>query len=291
MVKKIVKAVGIGIGILLLLAAGFYGKVYLSTEEIFNRKHEITLQPLAIPHDTALLAEGRRLIFAKGCNDCHGADLGGKVFIEDPALGFIVGPNLTRGKGGLPASFTTQQWLMALQHGLRPDSTTLLIMPSYEYTLLSEHDMRAIIAYGQQLPPVDRTMPDSKIGPLGRILTDLDKLPIAVADKIDHTRTLNTTITPAVNAEYGKYIAVGCTGCHKQNLKGGDPVIPGSPQVADITSAGHVGKWSEEQFITTLHTGVTPEGKKLDEKFMPWTMTKSYTATEIKALYTYLRSI
>jgi len=291
MLKKIAKGIGISIGILLAIAAGFYTKVYFSTEKIYHKKHDIVLQDLDLAPDSALLAEGKRLMFAKGCTDCHSTDFGGKVFIDDPALGFMAGPNITRGKGGLPASFTEREWLMALQHGLHPDGTTLFIMPSYEYTHLSEHDMRAIIAYGMQLPAIDRTMPKSHVRPLGRILTDLDKLPIAVAEKIDHTRTLNKTVTPGITPTFGKYIAVSCTGCHKADMKGGDPVIPGSPQVANITSSGSIGRWTEEQFINTLHTGITPEGKKLDEKFMPWPMTKAYTAIELKALYTYLRSI
>jgi len=291
MLKKIAKILGAGVGILLLLATLFYIKVYFSTEKIYNRKHAIVLQDLDLNPDSALLADGQRLIQAKGCNDCHGSDLGGKVFIDDPAMGFITGPNLTRGKGGLPASFTARQWLMALQHGVHPDSTTLFIMPSYEYTQLSEHDMRAIIAYGLQLPPVDRVVPPSAMRPLGRILTDLDKLPIAVAEKIDHSKTLSKTVTPEISASFGAYVAVSCTGCHKTNLKGGDAVIPGSPPVADITSSGNVGKWSEEQFIKTLHSGITPEGKTLDSKFMPWPATQAYTTVELKALYTYLRSL
>jgi hypothetical protein len=40
-----------------------------------------------------------------------------------------------------------------------------------------------------------------------------------------------------------------------------------------------------------LRTGVTPEGKKLNPKFMPWTMTKDMTDDELKAIYLYLKSL
>jgi len=36
-----------------------------------------------------------------------------------------------------------------------------------------------------------------------------------------------------------------------------------------------MGKWSEAQFIQTLKTGVTPEGKKINPQYMPCKMTKN----------------
>jgi len=74
-------------------------------------------------------------------------------------------------------------------------------------------------------------------------------------------------------------------------MKGGEPVAPGYPMVADITSTGHPGKWTDEQFIKTLRTGVTPEGKVLKPEEMPWRMTKELTDLELKALHLYLNSL
>jgi hypothetical protein len=74
-------------------------------------------------------------------------------------------------------------------------------------------------------------------------------------------------------------------------MKGGDPIAPGFPVVPDVTTSGNVGKWTEDQFITVLRTGKTPEGKEIDPKNMPWPMTAAYTDTELKALYAYLKSI
>lgn len=85
-------------------------------------------------------------------------------------------------------------------------------------------------------------------------------------------------------------MAVGCTGCHRENYQGGEPLIPGSPLVPNISGTGSLAKWSEAQFTQTLRTGITPEGKKMDQKFTPWTMTKEYSDTEIKSLYLFLKS-
>jgi hypothetical protein len=111
------------------------------------------------------------------------------------------------------------------------------------------------------------------------------------AEKIDHARSLVVFMEPEVSVEYGKYLTNACQGCHRSDMKGGDPIAPGFPPVANISSSGNIGKWSEEQFINTLRTGLTPEGKSLDPKNMPWTMTKAYTDIELKALYKFLNTI
>lgn len=292
MLKKILKVVGIILGVLVLLVAGFYTKVYFSVKERMNKVYSVTPQEITIdPTDTALVATGQRYVSAKGCKDCHGEDLGGKVFIDDPALGLLIATNLTRGKGGLPEDYDTRDWVLALKHGIRRDGKPLLFMPSHEYAQLTERDMTALIAYCSQLPEVDRELPQSDVGPLGKILTDLGKLPLLPAEMIDHNKTLEKDIKAEVSAAYGKYLSTACQGCHRENMKGGDPVAPGFPPVADISSTGNPGKWTDEQFMETLRTGKTPEGKILKQEQMPWSMTKAFTDVELKALHLYLKTL
>ena len=157
--------------------------------------------------------------------------------------------------------------------------------------MLSKGDMKAIIAYCMQVPPVDNTLPESSVGPLARVLTDFGKLPLLPAEMIDHSRTLVADVKAEVSLEYGKYLSTACQGCHRENMKGGDPIAPGFPFVADISSTGNPAKWTDEQFIETLRTGHTPEGKQLNPSEMPWTMTKAYSDVELKALHLYLKSI
>jgi mono/diheme cytochrome c family protein len=291
MLKKFLKITGIILAVIVALVAGFYAKAYFSTEGRLNKIYTISPQPLTITADSSVLAYGERLITTKGCNDCHSTDLGGKIFINDPALGLVVATNLTKGTGGLPAEYTIEDWTRALKHGIGRDGKPLLIMPSHEYTLLSEGDMKAIIAYCMQIKSVDRELPESKVGPLARVLTDLGKLPLIPAEMIDHDRPLTQDLTAEVSVAYGKYLSNACQGCHRENMKGGEPIAPGFPVVADISSSGNPAKWTDEQFIETLRTGKTPEGRILKPEEMPWTMTKAYTEVELKALHLYLKSI
>lgn len=291
MLKKILKGAGIVLGILVTLIAGYYTKVYISTENRLNKKYAVDVQPIKLNTDSAALALGARLINAKGCTECHGADLGGKVFIDDPALGLLIAANLTKGKGGRPADYDTEDWVRALKHGLRRDHTPLLFMPSHEFTLLSEQDMGAIISYCSTLPNVDRDLPKNDLGPLAKILSDLGKLPLFPAEMIDHNRKLVKEVKAEISVTYGKYLSTSCLGCHRETMKGGEPVAPGFPMVADISSSGNPGKWTDEQFIQTLRTGVTPEGKVLNPKDMPWPMAKEFNDLELKALHLYLNSL
>jgi mono/diheme cytochrome c family protein len=291
MVRKIAKGTGILVVSLLVLVLGLYGILYFQTKSRMSKHYVVNPQSITLPTDSAQLAYGARLTVTKACQECHGADLGGRIFVDDPALGRVIAKNLTKGKGGLAEDYSTEDWVRTLKHGVGRNGKPLLIMPSHEFTLLTERDMAAIIAYAQQVPPVDNELPENQLKPLTYVLTALDKIPLLPAEMIDHSRDLEKEIVAEVSAEFGKYLSTACQGCHRPNLKGGEPIAPGYPVVADITRSGNIGRWSEEQFVTALRTGKTPEGKELDPKDMPWPMTAAYTDTELKALYIYLKSI
>ncbi len=291
MIRKIILVLGGIIGAIVVLGGAFFAKTYVSTTSRINKVYDIKPQALEIPTDSAQIAYGARLAVVKGCRDCHADDLGGKIFIDDPALGTVVAKNLTKGVGGLPPDHSSSDWVLALKHGIRKNGKPLLIMPAHEFNLLTAQDMAAIIAYAQQVPKVDRVFAEHQLGPLAYILTDLNKLPLLPAEMIDHSRTLTKEVKAEVSVEYGKYLSAACQGCHRENMKGGEPIAPGFPVVANITTSGNPGKWTEEQFITTLRTGKTPEGKLLKASEMPWNMTAAYTDTELKALYLYLHTL
>src|SRR5690606_30225998 len=120
---------------------------------------------------SATIARGAHLASALGkCADCHGDGLGGNVMVDDPALGRLSAPNLTRGRGGVTADFAMADWDRAIRHGVRPDGTGLVVMPSEDYAALTDADLAALVGYLRQLPPVDREVPPSVIRMLGRAL-------------------------------------------------------------------------------------------------------------------------
>ena len=84
--------------------------------------------------------------------------------------------------------------------------------------------------------------------------------------------------------EYGKYLAHTCTLCHGENLNG-KMISTGGPEkylALNLTPGGELQGWSEEDFITTLRTGVTPSRHQL-LKVMPWKYFSQMTDDEMKA--------
>ena len=64
-------------------------------------------------------------------------------------IGTLRAPNLT--PGGVGGTYTDTDWIRALRHGVAPDGTPLVFMPSWEYYYLSKEDLGALIAYLKQL--------------------------------------------------------------------------------------------------------------------------------------------
>jgi mono/diheme cytochrome c family protein len=291
MLKKILKSIGIITAALLLIVAIAYTIIYFNMERRMNKTYRFTASTLTIPTDSASIASGRHIASIKGCNDCHGANLAGTTMIDDFPLGRLSSRNLTRGEGGLSAGFTTEDWVRALEHGIDKNGKPLLFMPSHETTQMTKNDLASLIAYCKQVTPVNNHLPENKIGPVTRIMAFVDRMPLLSVEKIDHSKSLTEMVDTADAVAYGKYLSVPCMGCHKSNLKGGEPVAPGFPVVANITSTGRVGNWSEEQFLHTLRTGERPGDKPLNNEFMPWKMTAQYSTKEISPLYAYLKTL
>lgn len=224
--------------------------------------------------------------------DCHGQNLAGGPFIDDPAIGRIYAANLTAGNGGI-ADFTDIDWVRAIRHGVGPDNKPLLFMPSQEFYYLSDADLGDLIAYLKSVPPVDGPEPDSSPGPLGRVLFLAGEFPLVPAELIDHDAPRPSAPSPGVTVEYGQYLAVGCTGCHGTGFSGGPiPGVPPEwPPAANLTPSGELATWTEVDFITTMRSGVTPDGRELNSDFMPWPTISRLTDDELKALWLFLQQL
>jgi cytochrome c553 len=280
---------GVTAALLVLLA----GVVYARSERRLRRAHPVALAlPRAVAHDSAAVARGAHLAAIATCTLCHGADLGGAVYSSDRLIGTIAGPNLTRGRGGVGAALTDTDVVRALRHGVRRDGSSLVVMPSEVYVRLGEPDLAAVVAYVRQLRPVDRVVPATRFGPLGRTLLAAGKLNILVAEKTP-ALPLGPGVPPGPTAAYGRYLAdvTGCHGCHGFGLSGGRVAGPSSiPAAANLTPAGSLAAWTEADFVRALRAGRRPDGSAIDE-FMPWRAYAHMTNDELHALWSYLHSV
>jgi mono/diheme cytochrome c family protein len=125
----------------------------------------------AAPRDPPA-SRGRYLIEMAGCGHCHTPghflgkeDLtrelaGGDVGFEVPGAGTFIGPNLTPDRETGLGGWTDQQVERAIRNGVRPDGRMLSpVMPWANFTIMSDADLAAIIAYLRTLRPVSRKVP------------------------------------------------------------------------------------------------------------------------------------
>lgn len=275
-------AIAIG-GFILLFVVVIYG---LSSYRL-NRTHSTpSLPKLTLSTDAETIARGGHLATSFGmCTECHGGDLGGKVIQDDRLMFRLAAPNLTRGRGGLGGTLTDADWVRAIRHGIRPDGTSLILMPSEAFVNLAEDDLMALISYLKQLAPVDREVPSSRLYYFGRALLVADKLHILTAEKAPRL-PLRKTIDRTPSIAYGHYLSIACRSCHGPNLSGNPSRFLPS---ANLTPTG-IGSWTEADFVRTLRTGKRPDGKVLHES-MPWRQAGMMTDDELHAIWLYLRSV
>ncbi len=292
---RALKWIGIVVGGLLGLVIVALGVVYALTQRRIGRHYEVAGHEVAIPSDSLILARGEHIATVRACAGCHGEGLAGAVFIDVPPVATLHAANLTTGKGGVAARYaSTADWERSIRQGVAPDGRALLFMPAHEFYSMSDEDLGALIAYIRSRPPVDREFPAQGVGPIGRLLFLSGKLPLVPAELIDHDATRPVAPAPGVTAEYGRYLAATCTGCHGAGFSGGP--IPGAPPEMlaplNITpdSATGIGTWTLEDFTKAVRTGMRPNGVLLG-KDMPVELFKHFTDDEIAALWSYLRTV
>lgn len=273
--------------VLAVAVAAFVGYIYYASSREMSRVYAITVPSIQIPTDRASIARGKYLVqHVSPCVVCHASDLGGKVVEDNVLMGRLVGPNLTKGRGGLGATLSDQDFVRALLHGVKPDGRSVRFMPAADFRF-SQADLGAIIAYVKSVPPVDRELPSLSIGPMARALGLFVDFPMAAASKIDHA---NVTFEqpPAPNdSAAGSYIVAtaGCRACHGSDFTGGGGPPPGA---SNITPVG-IGNWTEQDFLTALREHKRPNGSRINDA-MPRTYGQM-TDDDLKKIYAYLKTV
>jgi cytochrome c553 len=250
---------------------------------------DIDLEPIA---RSRAIARGKRYVESRAaCTECHGEDFGGKVVMDNPAMGTWVGPNITR--GGVTANYTSRDWVRLLRHGVKPNGKPAT-MPSMDFTWFSDQEISDIAMYINSVPKVETVAPPSSLGPIMAMLIARGKIPIS-AEVIDHDAE-RARIPPRsddVSLELGKHLATTCTGCHGPGLSGGK-IEAGDPSWLPARNLTFhetgLATWTLEQFTKAMREGVRPDGAAIGLP-MPIAYTKNLNDSEIESLYDYLKSL
>ncbi|WP_165837096.1 c-type cytochrome [Phenylobacterium hankyongense] len=228
-------------------------------------------------NDPGAVERGRRLATVSGCHDCHGKDLSGKLFHDDPAMVRAWAPNLTLAA----AQQSDAQLARAIRHGVAADGRPLWIMPSSAFSKFSDAETADLLAYLRSVPPTGARQPRLQVGPVGRLAVLLGKFHSEPA-----TLKANGGLDlPDLGPEHaqGRAVARACVECHGPELKGS--ALVKSPDLAIA------GAYDLNDFERLLRTGIAAGDRKLGlmSEIAPARF-NVLSHEEIAALHAYLRA-
>jgi mono/diheme cytochrome c family protein len=313
--KTFLKWAGIVFSVLAgLIVIGFV-VIYFKSQTRLARTYELPEETVFIPADPATLGRGEHIFRFRGCEACHSGggslaaeeshfdlpsqhlpSMEGNIYLDDPAIGKVIASNLTSGKGGVGGEYTDQDWVGAIRHGIRPDKTPLLFMPSTEFYYLSDEDVGAVISYIKSAAPVDNELPASSLSWMGRVvMTLVPAVTFIPAELIAHEAPRPVAPEVGITPEYGEYLTYSCKVCHGLTMSGGPiPGFPSTwPSAPNLTfgEGSALPGWTEGEFMGTLRSGITPDGREIRGEYMPWGSYQFMNDDELQAVWAYLRSL
>lgn len=265
--------IGLGLVGAGLLAAG---TVYAGSE-IVRRQHWPKPPVTIVAHrDADAVARGARLAQVYGCHDCHGADMTGKLFHDEPALARMSGANLTLAA----ATQSDADLARAIRTGVAADGRGLWVMPSAAFSRLTDSETADLIGYLRTFQPRGQPSAGVRLGPVGRVGIVLRKfrsepqmLKEGVRDAVD--------LGPVL--AQGRALTRACAECHGVDLKGREEAH--APDLAIAAS------YPLADFKRLMRTGVAAGDRKLPlmsdtaaSRFSGW------SDVEIQALHDYLKA-
>lgn len=256
----------------LMALAGLYAVVEQRAQAVLDARHSVPPSAVSAATTPEAIARGGHLVTVTDCAGCHGADLTGRMLSVSGSA--VDAPNLTVATRKLGDA----QLDAAIRHGLRPDGTTELAMPSQDYSRFTDDEMAAILGYLRSLPPKGTLATQPRPGfmlhanlLLGVFRTETRKLAAA-----------RQPLDAGPSSAPGRHLAaVACGQCHGTDLGGGH----GAPG-PDLTVRGY---FDRAQFHTLMRTGVSPGDRDLELMARTARMSFShFSDAEIDAIFDYL---
>jgi mono/diheme cytochrome c family protein len=244
------------------------------------------------------------------CGRCHtprdgnslpipGLGLGGGSWYSDPAVGYVVAPNITPDPETGIGRWTQAQIVHAIRNGVRPDGTIIgPPMPFSAYRELSDRDVNAIAAYLRTAKPIRNPLPRSQYA-----IT-----PAVYGEMVTHVAEPQR----ADRLAYGAYLAgpvAHCIGCHTPLREGGQQLdrrraFTGGRQLHAYGQPGvlvpsrnitpdpeeGIGRWSDAEIKRATVVGIRPDGTHLSPA-MPYPWYRQMAPADIEAIVAYLRTV
>jgi len=305
--KKVFRYLLFALGVIVLLVAGFAAFIAIRGIPKYTAKN-IVLNV----HSTPERVDRGRQLSTMLCNDCHmdpnTGKLTGREMSEVSQFGAVFSKNITKDPEHGIGKWTDGQIAYLLRTGVKPDGQFLPIMA--KLSKMSEEDLQSIIAFLRSdnpwVQPDNTRQPASNYSFFAKFLTNIKAVspmeyPNAPVPEPDTTNAV----------KWGEYVAlnrVECYSCHSADFAKNDYSNP--PKSAGYFGGGNkfempggkaiysmnltmdeetgIGKWTEEEFIRAVKTGIVPNGPALRQPMKPYA---DLTDGEVKAVYQYLKTI
>ncbi len=203
------------------------------------------------------------------------------------------------------SKYTDGELFRLITSGVTRDNRVLFpLMPYMAYNQMDREDVLSIIAYIRSLEPIEKDIPVSRVD-----------FPVNLFIKLDVPEYPDVKRPDAADRlAYGQYLTTigACADCHNYSdgpnidlenpFRGGfefkfpNGMIVRSANITPDSTTG-IGLWSEQMFVdrfktfnpdSTAYTKVEEGGFNTP---MPWTMYAGMKEDDLRAIYTYLRSL
>lgn len=268
----------LGIIGLAAVAAGGYWWLGRRALAIAATPFVVAPDTVAIPSDSASLAEGERLAWLHGCHGCHGDSLQGKAFVDEPRVIRLIAPNITQAIRG----YDDAELVRLIRHGVKRNGTAAFAMPSAGFYHLSDADVGRLVAHLRASPERGDTWPPTEIRLFTKVALFRGEVPTD-AGTMDHGAARIGADADTSQLALGRYRASTiCTECHGLTLRGQDNA-PALVQALGYTLP---------QFTSLMLDGRARDGR--DIGLMGTTAQRRFrrlTSREIEGIWHYLHTL
>jgi mono/diheme cytochrome c family protein len=305
--KKALKVVGSIFGVVLLCVGAFALFVAFDwpvMKPVYAAELKVTSTP-------ARVARGKQLVSIR-CAGCHYDQktdaLTGVHMADAPKeFGSIYSHNITQHPTKGAGRYSDRELVYLLRTGIRRDG--VFSGPFMQSPKLADEDMYSIIAFLRSDHPWVRPLD----------VDDRDWEPTFLAKVLMHVAFETVPMPKATvpvpdladQVAYGRYVVDGmadCFACHSKDFKtmnvvepeksegylgGGNPTLDAEGKVvfsANLTMDAEtgIGKWSEDDFVRTVRTGIRPDGRALRYPMFAY---PELSEAEVKAAFAYLETV
>ena len=304
--KKLLKIVGIILGVVLLAVLGFIS--YISIDGIPT--YEPGKLEMKVEVTPERVAKGQKMASVL-CVECHSNEDGiltGKKLLDAPKeFGEIYSRNITQHPEVGIGKWTDGELYYLLRTGIGRDGK---YFPPYmvKFPLAADEDLKSIIAWlrsdARAVQPSDQEAPPAEPSFLVKFLSHVAFKPFPLPSKEVPYPDSNDKVAT------GKYLATAvyaCFACHSADFKtmdemnpeksvgyfgGGNPLLNKKGEVlpsANITmDETGIGSYTEAEFVNVIKNGKKRDGTQTRYPMIPYSV---LTDDEAKAIYAFLQTV